>query len=202
VNVSDVISDVDGALQAGRPPRVHGNGFIQLDLNATGTRRLHVWDDDVPRQAVATPIHDHVFDLESLVLCGTLVHEELSLVAHAAGPWHVYRARREEGTQNTTLQRPSLARFDVRTEQRLILLPGSVYRFPAERLHQTEHRGLTATVMQKLNAPASYGEPRVLVPVAEEPDNDFHRDGHDTDALWVLIYAALEAADSWALAPL
>jgi hypothetical protein len=38
-------------------PRVHGNGFIQLDL--PDGKRLHVWDEDIPRQKVNTSMHDH-----------------------------------------------------------------------------------------------------------------------------------------------
>ena len=44
------MSFTDQLRALGRKPRVHPNGFIQLDLNDAGTRRLHVWRDGIPRQ--------------------------------------------------------------------------------------------------------------------------------------------------------
>lgn len=177
--------------ERGCVPRVHGNGFIQVDLNKEGTKRLHVWDDDVPRQKVATPIHDHVFNMTSEVILGTLIHEVLLTHSDSFHGTHkVYRARREEGTQNTTLERvPGIVRLSTR--ERLILAEGSVYYFEAGRLHQTDHRGTTATIMEKIDAPAGYGTPRVLVPKGEEPDNEFRRDNHDVRLLWQIIGKAI-----------
>lgn len=178
----------------GNKPRVHGNGFIQLDLNSSGTKRLHVWHEDIPRQEVATPIHDHVFDLRSTVLTGTLIHEELDVIdawINPVGSHRVYRAQQEPGTQNTILV-PDEDTVSLEVVQRLILGPGSIYTFPAWHLHTTDHRGLTATVMDKINAPDSYGRPRVLVPVDSEPDNEFHRDGFEEEYLWSFIREAID----------
>ena len=177
---------------SGKRPRVHGNGFIQLDLNDEGTRRLHIWDEDVPRQVVATPIHDHVFALRSSVLMGTLIHEELEPIEVGQGTHKIYRAQQEEGTQNTILV-PDDGEVLLKVEQRLCLAEGSIYTFPAWKLHQTDHVGLTATVMNKVNAPSDYGRPRVLVRVGSEPDNDFHRDGFDQEFLWGYIERVCEA---------
>ena len=55
-------------------PRLHGNGFIQLDLN--GKDRLHVWHPDLPKQEFPTPIHDHKFSFKSHILYGELTHIE------------------------------------------------------------------------------------------------------------------------------
>lgn len=183
--------DYDALRALGTKPRVHGNGFIQLDMNNQGTFRLHVWHKDIPRQVVATPIHDHVFALRSQVMLGTLIHEELEPVEDAEGNHRIYRAQQEAGTQNTILV-PDEGTVRLEVEQRLVLGEGSVYTFPAWRLHRTDHIGLTATVMQKVNAPEGYGRPRVLVPVGSEPDNDFHRDGFDPEYLWSYIERVCE----------
>lgn len=187
-------------IPAGAVPRVHGNGFIQVDLNDGGTKRLHVWHRDIPRQVTATPIHDHVFNMRSTVLLGTLIHDELrvrELVTNPENGTHrIYRAVQEEGTQNTTLV-PDEGTVVLDVVQHLVLGAGSLYTFPAFKLHTSDHRGLTATVMEKLPAPraraeSGYGRPRVLVPVGAEPDNDFKRDGFNPDMLWPFIAAVRE----------
>ena len=57
-------------------PRVHPNGFIQLDLNQDASMRLHVWPDEseghVPCQETKTTIHDHKFDMQSMIVYGSL----------------------------------------------------------------------------------------------------------------------------------
>ncbi len=52
-------------------PRIHGNGFIQVDLDEL--HRLHLWDVMIPRQSVDSSIHDHAFGFESRTLQGMLV---------------------------------------------------------------------------------------------------------------------------------
>ena len=180
--------DYEALRASGKKPRVHGNGFLQLDLNDDGTKRLHIFSEDLPRQEVATPIHDHVFDMRSEVIYGTLIHEELEpvLAQVTDGTHQIYVAKQLEGTQNTILE-PLDGNVYLNVVQRLILGTGSIYTFPAWHLHQTEHRSFTATIMEKVNAPTSYGRPRVLVPIDQEPDNDFHRDAFDEEFLWSFV---------------
>lgn len=192
-----LLPNYDELRAAGHKPRVHGNGFIQLDLNDDGTKRLHVWHEDIPRQTVPTPIHDHVFSIRSTVLTGLLIHEELVLTRGPEGTHWVCHAEQQPGTQNTILvPDDEMGVVGLEVAQHLRLAPGSIYTFPAWHFHQTDHVGLTATIMDKINAPAEYGRPRVLVPKDAEPDNDFHRDGHDEELLWRMIEAALIMAEN------
>lgn len=172
--------------EIGHNIRVHGNGFLQLDLNENGTKRLHIFSEELPRQKVATPIHDHVFDMRSHVVYGTLIHMELTPVEDPKGGYRVFRAEQQPGTQNTILV-PDEGTVRLEAEQYLRLGEGSMYTFPHGRLHLSDHvpaYGDAVTVMFKENPPEAYGRPRVLVPVGQEPDNEFHRDGFDEDALW------------------
>src|SRR5690606_12254802 len=64
----------------GQNIRVHGNRFIQIDLEGPGPQyrwgdeRVHIWSDLVPlAQRYGTPIHDHVFGFHSRILAGTLI---------------------------------------------------------------------------------------------------------------------------------
>lgn len=72
-------------------PRVHGNGFIQLDL--TDRRRLHIWGDPrIPRQRVPSTIHDHTFNFSSRVYRGQIIHREIALEPHPDGAYRLYQA--------------------------------------------------------------------------------------------------------------
>lgn len=55
------IGSVIAELQATEAkPRVHPNGFIQLDISETD--RLHVWHPSLPyRQKTFSPVHNHIF---------------------------------------------------------------------------------------------------------------------------------------------
>ena len=63
-----------------RKPRVHPNGFIQFDV-IPGALRLNIWPDQpIPgHPGRIHPIHNHSFDLHSVVLVGALTNVTYSL---------------------------------------------------------------------------------------------------------------------------
>ena len=82
----DIREEIGIARTADRRPRVHGNGFIQLDL--TDRRRLHVWGDHrIPRQSVPSTIHDHTFSFKSTIILGQLVHREIGIFPDTSGAY-------------------------------------------------------------------------------------------------------------------
>lgn len=176
---------------SGSIPRVHGNGFIQLDL--PDGSRLHVWDDGIPRQAVNTSKHDHAFGFESKVICGLLTNFVYRVAPAEVGKYVVYIPQRREGTEDTKLV-PTGERVNVEVAAIKDVPAGSSYTFQPQVFHDTLYpRGeTTATIMRKtvrLDV-----EPRVLVPFGEEPDNEFDREGFDPELLWPFIERALERA--------
>ena len=182
----------------GTQPRVHGNGFLQLDLTSDGKNRLHIWDEELPSQTVRSSIHDHVFELRSKILCGNLIHIEFDttpLEKDYMEPFafDVYRAERLEGTNNTVLNFTGDTVL-LKERKRLDLTRGDEYVFPAFELHDTEYEGTTMTIMNKRYATLKedYGNPRVLVPSGMSPDNEFDREGFDQDLLWHVIEKAIE----------
>lgn len=87
-------------------PRIHPNGFIQLDLDhvadgwhashqrghSGGTRRLHIWNPpgvQLPRQDTVNEIHDHVFDMKSTVIKGVLEQCLYEFVIGGSTAWPV-----------------------------------------------------------------------------------------------------------------
>lgn len=188
----DVNSDNIKRLQdAGVVPRVHGNGFIQLDYGAVD--RLHFWGHpDIPRQTTATPIHDHAFDFRSICLRGRMVNICYG-VDYTQADFKVYTPVTRHGEDTvlqdtgktlgiTTTQHP-----DVTVAARSSQGMPSMYYMIAGLFHETHTPEPTLTLMRKT---ARYSDmtPRVLVPNGVEPDNTFDRYAQGEDVLWRIIY--------------
>ncbi len=181
----------------GSVPRVHGNGFIQLDL--TPRTRLHIWGDPrIPKQKVPTPIHDHVFGFESTVLVGRVINVVYIVNAHEHGDYRIYTPEIRE--REDTILKP--------TEIRVVVDPIHVdtidwqtssckYGILLRQFHETiAPSGPAATIIIKNDMTQAQGNvkmlPRVLCPVTQEPDNEFNRYAADVDMLWRIIEQTLK----------
>ncbi len=172
--------------RAGQRPRLHGNGFIQLDLDST--RRLHVWHPRTQRaQSVYTPIHDHVFDMRSDVLHGGVVNVVYRAKMNPReGAYELWGCEPAEGS-NTILRKMRNMRCDLEEVMRLVVVPGSRYTHEAGVFHTTEPlHAVAVTVMTKINTLPTV-QPRVAVPFDTEPDNTHDRHAANEDVLWRLI---------------
>jgi len=148
--------------------RVHGNGFIQIDIDKHS--RLHIWGDPrIPQQVRPTPIHDHRFSFTSHCLLGRMINVKYDAVF--GNDYDIYEPTVREG-EDTVLGKTgkTLTLFPRPPE---ICYPGMEYRMRWGHLHETFVSGLTVTHMQK--SYVSDLTPRVLCPVHLTPDNDFHR---------------------------
>lgn len=172
------------------PPRVHGNGFIQVDLG--GNERLHVWGhSDIPRQDVYTGIHDHRFDFVSTVIRGRLLNVTYAAAPSAAGEWQVYRPRVREGEDTKLVPQDTYwSLLPVSIEMVSSASASRRYGMISEVIHETIPRGPAATIIRKTGVDENY-EPRVFVPVGAEPDNDFDRYGFSEERLWSIIREVL-----------
>ena len=126
------MSFTDQLRALGRKPRVHPNGFIQLDLNDAGTRRLHVWRDDIPRQEQASPIHDHIFDMMSTIIKGRLVNVDYELVP--GDDYDIYVADYVAGGSTVTF---SGKRTSLQEAARTVVEPLDTYVVPAFGFHES-----------------------------------------------------------------
>ncbi|RWF33779.1 hypothetical protein [Mesorhizobium sp.] len=168
--------------------RVHGNGFIQVDL--PDNKRVNVWGHPaIPRQNVATQLHDHRFDFYSFVLRGAMVNATYNAyVPHPAtnlpATHDVYTPQAREG-EDTVL---------VKLGEPLRVVPyhahvypaGESYRLPAGMIHETFVNQPTATLMLKGDVrPIPV---RVFCPIGKKPDNDFVRHQAMAEAdLWEIV---------------
>lgn len=169
--------------------RVHGNGFIQMDL-ALG-RRLHVWGHpDIPRQRVATPIHDHAFGFASTILVGRIVDVRYDLELTSFDWDHsVFSPRVRVGEDTILEDTGTCGRLEIR--EAACYDVGTVYGCPIGDLHETFTSGPAATVITKLDrAPVNY-RPSVLVPRGQKPDNDFIRYEITAQKLWEIVQEVL-----------
>lgn len=184
----------------GVKPRVHPNGFIQLDLvpNSLGKRaamfRLHVWPDgscgDIPRQSLPTVIHDHTFAIDSRVLKGSIINWIWWLRTNG-GPTHeIWTAVYDNETRESVLT-PTGRIYRAEKTSGSVINKGSLYRVPCSIFHATSWRGLTATIMQKVVGSELDRDPRVLVPLGGKPDNSFQRYAVSEEVLWRYIEKAL-----------
>jgi len=175
----------------GNKPRLHGNGFIQLNLDKNNMTRFHVWPGaQIEAQSVSTQIHDHIFEMESTILLGELEHTVYEPVFRDTGKYLLYQAepRMEEDTELVAILG---SRCDLEISQKYNFKKGDTYQFEAFKFHESLGNGLTATIMHK-TAVHKDKKPRVACLVTEKPDNDFNRYSKDEELLWAEIKKVLD----------
>lgn len=185
----DAISATEEKLE----PRVHGNGFIQIDLSPD--HRLHIWGHpDIPRQEYSTPVHNHIFNFTSLVLVGLMINTTFRVTADHENGTHVpWSAQPPLSGHDSKLTRDMVEqRYSVVKSARKVIYPGEGYFFPAMVFHETIVTCPTATLITKAGKtikdnPTSSVKPTVMVPVGHEPDNEFDRHAHDRDMLMRIV---------------
>lgn len=178
----------------GNEPRVHGNGFIQLDIS--NKSRLHIWGHpDIPKQAVSTPIHDHRFSFKSTVLVGRLVNITYTFNYNNDFPpkFSEHEAICRQGED--TILTPT-GRHGIVVERTTTMIDDwdirNVYHMEKGIFHELLPCVPSATICTKTaNSPNRI--PRVLVPFGITPDNDFNRyESATTEDLWKIIYTVLK----------
>lgn len=176
-------------------PRLHPNGFVQLDLS--DKVRLHIWPDNsvvLPKPKVATVIHDHTFDFQSTILAGRLTNLIYEFNESPDGPWHLYGVKPYAVVKKwVPMILTDNKRFTSRVLDIEVLKKGDSYKFPAFKFHETLWDGLTVTAIR---IGRTYPEEmaRVACSVNELPDNDFRRDCADPEVMWSLIKRGCELA--------
>lgn len=165
-------------------PRVHPNGFLQLDLDLEGVRRLHVWDSRLPRQSVRTPIHDHAFSFRSEVIAGELTNLTYEVEQNDGGDYEFWQRVKGEGEETTLAS--SGERYTIRLGNTAVISAGCEYEFKARDFHDTVCVDGTVTVIEKLGYDKQH-QPGVMVPTGLTPDNNFSRSAMSETLLWELL---------------
>lgn len=189
-------------LSFNRNPRVHPNGFIQLDLDkpvetnsghSGGHTRLHIWTDKLPRQKTRTAIHDHVFDMSSYILLGTLDQQRVKVGLNAGDHGFTHEILLPDYRTSSSQLNQTGVFCVVHGNWHKVVFSGQSYTQPAFTFHESVPKSATvATVMRKTKV--HEGVPRVLMPLeAEEPDNEFDRHtAAPVQLLWEIIEDAVD----------
>ena len=186
--------DLFRTLAAG-DPRVHGNGFIQLDL--TDRVRAHFWGlKEIPRQTVSTQIHDHKFGFTSHVLKGALRQFEYRIVPEPDGfssryQPHIARMRHQADTALEPFCKP----INLTPANSFDIFAGQHYAMTTDAIHETVPLMPTVSVIRKDAPTLAQGghAPLVYVPVGLIPDGDFDRHSFSSTMLWELINMVINA---------
>ena len=178
----------------GNRPRVHPNGFIQLDLS--DRVRLHVWHPKLPfRQDSYSPVHDHIFSFDSFVFSGRLVHVPYVTSRCENGTHERWQVRGAGPGETTVLENVGSGPERLHPMSAWIVQPGDSYHFEKYVLHETLANEPTMTMMWKepfdgQKVGTNCMGTSVMVPVGSQPDNEFVREDFPADMLWTLIEEA------------
>lgn len=219
-------------------PRIHPNGFIQLDLteveedwhrshkkgHSGSNKRLHIWNPPgiiLPHQETYNEVHDHVFDMHSTVVYGTLWQvlyefhakqkelykikqtdeEVLEIDPHVFVTHEKYQAvysKTSDSRLQSTGEKGWLRerrRFPVSVQNLASAKAENLgtYVQPAFTLHDTVTDGLLITVMTKTEI--HEGEATVICPIGSPPDNSFDRaSAMPSEDIWDAIDISIKTA--------
>lgn len=157
-------------LTRGEHFRVHGNGFIQVDMPEG--LRVNIWGHpDIPRQVNSTQIHNHRFSFRSTILHGKLVNSTYEAFKRKVGTHDAYRAVPRDGEDTEMVFDHSLW---VIPKSIILIERMQVYHLEKYVFHETFVNCPTVTLMQKVDVDPDY-EPFVLSPAGMPVDNEFSR---------------------------
>jgi hypothetical protein len=169
----------------GMPWTLQGLGMLRCDL-AGREYRLHVWDKRYMTPGAST-IHDHPWDLESMVLSGLLTNILYSDEGTATGCRHPdcfdggYKDYHSEdhthwcnviepGQHGNELEPP--AAWHLEETVRTVYGPGETYSQLSTDIHETTYRTGTVTIVRRTNRDTDGDrgdKARVLWPVDAGP---------------------------------
>lgn len=180
-------------------PRVHNNGFVQLDL--TPSRRLHVWGHlDIPIAREKAFVHDHIFGFRSWALVGKLTNVTYDLDFNR-NDFEIYTPTVTNGYDSVLKPTGIFCGLKVKHTDTIAQKgnPDNLsdsYDIEPYVFHETFVSEPTATVIEKHGLTLAQNPngpcPRVLVPVGEKPDDEFSRYSTDVEKLWKIIDEVLD----------
>lgn len=179
----------------GKRIRLHPNGFIQLDLQEDGKKRLHIWPQysELPRNSKigVDPIHDHTFGFQSTVIVGMLGNRTYEIKEDPKGTHHVYLVRPFVAVKKSSpLKLKDKTRYNVKLVEFKVFKTGETYSFEPFKFHESVPMAantLTATIITIADF-----DPRDQARVLRQASHSksaplFKRDWVDPEILWSIV---------------
>jgi hypothetical protein len=132
----------------------HPLGFLRLMLTENSRLKpgfyLHVWPDvPLASQPSDYKIHNHIFDLESRVICGSLIDITYDVEANDDGGYYQLRAEHCNEFSELIIMPQKCICNQLLTKT---VGDGGIYKIDKGTYHSTEIKnGYTATLMHKTN---------------------------------------------------
>ncbi|WEW97829.1 hypothetical protein P3T65_26985 [Pseudomonas nitroreducens] len=168
------ISLIDDAINGSLEFRKHPLGFVVCNVwQDSGKKlRLHIWEKEhTYPQDKYTQIHDHIFNLRSWVLNGSI--ENIEYVEDDNNFNHtIFKATYtpDTSTLNITNEQIGLIETDRNTIRK-----GESYSIPAGKLHKTEPTSSDTTITLVYTEDTETTAPRVIIPNPCKESYTYHR---------------------------
>ena len=154
--------------------------FVSEPLGVNLILRYHFWPADwaMPHGQEGGRTHDHCYELNSLVVAGSLRQRTFQAVRDVDGGHDVLEVDYTHTPMSSALRRTGLrARLDEQTDE--VFSPGTAYRLASGTVHHVEAVTLpAATLVLTVPIPGAPA-PRVLVPCDQDAPGEFLRDRLD-----------------------
>lgn len=173
-------------------PRIHPNGFIQLDIS--DNLRLHVWvKEPLAKRKVDTPIHDHPFGFDSFVIYGQIGNVIYDVLPSTNGTYNVYQVMPYTTIREDAPLERDKSSYELQRTKEFWTNEGERYHLEPYVFHETKISDLSATIIRV--APFDSRIPaRVLCHSSMSPDRLFDRYAVDQSVLWGVIEEVLDHA--------
>jgi hypothetical protein len=169
---------------------IHPLGFFHLaeDVGPDARLRVHVWPRGwtVSDEQVGGEIHDHVFDLRSLVLAGSIKNEVFEAVEDRNGKFRLLNIEYGRDTSRVGLSGPA-----VRLEELsdCVHTSGEVYSVRAGVFHRSSAKETPAITLVLAASPSMGKHPLVALAAGHPPPSAFMRRNLNSVELELLLEA-------------
>jgi hypothetical protein len=156
--------------------KTHPLGFFHLAEDVgPGTRlRIHVWPRGwaVSGEQVGGEIHNHIFDLRSLVLVGSITNQVFEVAEDQNGEFQLLNIEYSSGTSRVAPSGPAVRLEELSS---YVHTTGEVHNVPAGVFHRSSAEA-TPAITLVLAASASVGKhPLVALAAGHRPPSAFQR---------------------------
>jgi hypothetical protein len=154
----------------------HPLGFFYgiQQISDRNTMRFHLWPEKwrIPVDQVAGQIHDHIFELNSLIITGELFHQTFDFLPDSGGDHEILKVQYNH-SQSRLVRSNEFGRLRMKLEE--TFRPGEVYRVPNGTIHRANPAQAPAATLVLAVTPIKQQSPRVVLGAGEAIPGSFQR---------------------------